>query len=168
MSLTTRPGRAVYRYRCANLADVLRAHGWQVDVVWIGDRRVRVDHEVVVLHRICAVAEGRAYARAARARGATLVYGTDDLVFDADAFLADDPAEATARLRRYAPLHAAMAQESRCPSRLDGLPRRPRTDTIRRGKASLYRSQLSRARVAAPLGVQHVASERIATRLTTQ
>jgi glycosyltransferase involved in cell wall biosynthesis len=103
------PGRAVYRYRCANLAEILRDTGFAVDVAYIGDRRVPVDHDVVVLHRICDVSEGRAFARAARACGATLVYGADDLVFDPDAF--PDPASTnTRRLRQYAPLHAAMAR----------------------------------------------------------
>jgi glycosyltransferase involved in cell wall biosynthesis len=106
------PGRAVYRYRCENIAEVLRSQGHSVDIAWVGDRRVRVDHDIVVLHRICAIAEGREYARAARACGAVLVYGADDLVFDADAFPATDTSPATARLRRYAPLHAAMALEA--------------------------------------------------------
>lgn len=102
------PGAAVYRYRCENLADVLRACGWQADVASVGDGQIRVDHDVVVLHRICAVAEGRALARAARACGATLVYGADDLVFEAEAFT--DPGDA--RKRRFAPLHAAMARDA--------------------------------------------------------
>ena len=103
------PGAAVYRYRCENLADVLRAGGWQADVAWIGDRQIRVDHDVVVLHRICAVAEGRALARAARACGATLIYGADDLVFEEEAF----PLRTDIRKRLFAPLHAAMAREAR-------------------------------------------------------
>lgn len=106
------PGRAVYRYRCENFADILRGAGWSADVVYVGDRHVRVDHDIVALHRICANAEGRAYGRAARACGATLVYGADDLVFDSPTELSASPSYADKRRRHYAALHARMARDA--------------------------------------------------------
>ena len=108
------PGQAVYRYRCANFADVLREAGVAVDVVYVGDSHVVVDHDIVVLHRICKVIEGRAYARAARACGAALVYGADDLVFDPEGLAADSTHldAARQRLLKFAPLHAAMLRDA--------------------------------------------------------
>jgi glycosyltransferase involved in cell wall biosynthesis len=103
------PGRAVYRYRCEHLAEVLQQSGADAEVVYVGQPRVRVQHDIVVLHRICQVAEGRAFVRAARACGAVLVYGTDDLIFEEDAF---GDGEAYAKFRRYAPLHRQMLQEA--------------------------------------------------------
>lgn len=72
---------AVTRYRCTHLAEALRAAGHTADVTWIGAPTIRIDHDIVVLHRICANREGVALADAVRYAGATLVYGADDLVF---------------------------------------------------------------------------------------
>jgi glycosyltransferase involved in cell wall biosynthesis len=79
-------------------------------VAYVGQARVRVCHDVVVLHRICTTLEGRWFASAARACGATLVYSTDDLVFDR-ARLAGDP-EAPRRYVACAPLHRAMLDQA--------------------------------------------------------
>jgi glycosyltransferase involved in cell wall biosynthesis len=67
-----------------------------------------VAHDVVVLYRVCATAEGRRFARAARACGAALVYSTDDLVFDAD----QAPPQMGKRFRALAPLHIEMLSEA--------------------------------------------------------
>jgi glycosyltransferase involved in cell wall biosynthesis len=104
------PGHAVHRYRCANLAEILQRAGHVADVAYIGQARVRVCHDVVVLHRICTTLEGRWFASAARACGAVLVYSTDDLVFDRD-LLAADP-EVPRRYIACAPLHRAMLDQS--------------------------------------------------------
>ncbi|MBC8101997.1 MAG: glycosyltransferase [Cytophagales bacterium] len=97
-------GSATCRYRCEHLAEALRAQGARAEVAYVGQSRVRVAHEVVVLYRVCATGEGRRFARAARACGATLVYSTDDLVFDAEAA----PPEMGSRFRALAPLHREM------------------------------------------------------------
>ena len=57
-------GAATYRYRNENLAEVLNRAGHQAEVAYIGQSRIRVDHDIVVLHRICTVPEGIAFARA--------------------------------------------------------------------------------------------------------
>lgn len=104
----TPPGSATCRYRCEHFAQALRRRGTEVDVVYIGQPRVRVAHDIVVLYRVCATTEGRNFARAARACGAVLVYSTDDLVFDAQ----DAPAEMGDRFRAVAPLHRAMLSDA--------------------------------------------------------
>lgn len=73
---------AVTRYRCTHLADALKSAGHHADVVTIYDPVIRLDHDIVVLHRICANKEGQALADAVRKSGATLIYGADDLVFE--------------------------------------------------------------------------------------
>jgi glycosyltransferase involved in cell wall biosynthesis len=73
---------AVTRYRCTHLAEALRAAGHHADIATIYDPVVRLEHELVVLHRICANEEGQALAKAARRSGARLIYGADDLVWD--------------------------------------------------------------------------------------
>lgn len=95
---------AVTRYRCTHLAEALRAAGHTADVTWIGAPAIRIDHDIVVLHRICANAEGRALADAARRAGATLVYGADDLVFAPDVPGLPDEVQA------FAGLHKAMVR----------------------------------------------------------
>ena len=72
---------AVTRYRCTHLAEALKSAGHTADVATIYDPVIRLEHDIVVLHRICANAEGQALADAVRKSGATLVYGADDLVF---------------------------------------------------------------------------------------
>lgn len=104
------PGQAVYRYRCEHIAEVLRARGHLADVVYVGQARATVDHDVVVLHRICANAQGKRFAAAARACGAALVYSTDDLVFD-EAALRDDK-RIPKRWADFAPLHRKMLCEA--------------------------------------------------------
>ena len=101
-------GSATCRYRCEHFAQALRRRGVQAEVVYIGQPRVRVTHDIVVLYRVCATTEGRNFARAARACGAVLVYSTDDLVFDAQ----DAPPEMGDRFRALAPLHRAMLTEA--------------------------------------------------------
>ncbi len=76
---------AVTRYRCGHLAEALIASGHRADVTWIGAPLISIDHDIVVLHRICANVEGWALACAVERSGATLVYGADDLVFDPSA-----------------------------------------------------------------------------------
>jgi len=100
------PGHAVFRYRCENIAEVLRLQGHTAEVVYVGQPRVIVDHDVVVLHRICANAEGKRLAAAARFCGAALVYSTDDLVFDESALRGD--ARTPQRWADFAPLHRQM------------------------------------------------------------
>lgn len=104
------PPSATYRYRSENIAAALHRSGHTTEVVHVGQSRVRVRGDVVVLHRISAVPEGVAFARAARDAGAALVYSTDDAVFDADAF--PPGGEPWARIRWFAPLHAAMLCEA--------------------------------------------------------
>jgi glycosyltransferase involved in cell wall biosynthesis len=102
-------GSTVTRYRCENLAAALPPDRFQAEVVYVGASRVRVDHDIVVLHRICMNAQGRRYLRAARACGAVVVYGADDLVFAAEAF--PENVEGVHQLfRRFAPLHQEMLQ----------------------------------------------------------
>ncbi|MES2460359.1 MAG: glycosyltransferase [Armatimonadota bacterium] len=101
-------GTATCRYRCEHLAEALGECGASAEVVYIGQPRVRVDHDVVVLYRVCATAEGRRFARAARASGASLVYSTDDIVFDAD----EAPPQMGKRFRALAPLHREMLAEA--------------------------------------------------------
>lgn len=101
-------GTATCRYRCEHLAEVLRSSGAEVDVVYIGQPRVRVAHDIVVLYRVCATTEGRRFARAARDCGAALVYSTDDVVFDADAA----PPQMGKRFRALAPPHRQMLNEA--------------------------------------------------------
>ena len=73
---------AVTRYRCTHLAEALKAAGHTADVTTIYDPVIRLEHDIVVLHRICANKEGQALADAVRKSGATLIYGADDLVFE--------------------------------------------------------------------------------------
>ncbi|MBC8139518.1 MAG: glycosyltransferase [Fibrella sp.] len=103
-------GSATYRYRSENLARCLRRAGHTAEVVYVGQSRVRLDADVVVLHRICAVPEGIAFARAARKIGAVLVYSTDDTVYDAESF--PDYGEPWGAIRAFAPLHAEMLAEA--------------------------------------------------------
>ena len=93
---------AVTRYRCTHLAEALRAAGHVADVTWIGAPVIRIDHDIVVLHRICANCEGEALADAVRRSGATLIYGADDLVFSEH--VPNLPAEVLS----FAGLHHAM------------------------------------------------------------
>jgi hypothetical protein len=93
---------AVTRYRCVTLAEALRTAGHAAEVAWIGQPTLRLDHDAVVLHRICANREGAALARAVRRSGAALIYGADD-----DVFTDDCPGRALA-LDAFAPLHRAM------------------------------------------------------------
>ncbi|MGC4043799.1 MAG: glycosyltransferase [Armatimonas sp.] len=97
---------AVTRYRCTHLAEALQFAGHRADVTWIGAPLIRIDHDIVVLHRICANQEGIALAGAVERAGATLVYGTDDLVFDPDA--ADLPED----VARFAELHLLMLRRA--------------------------------------------------------
>jgi hypothetical protein len=101
---------ATYRYRNQHLADALNRAGHHAEVVYVGQPRVRVAVDIVVLHRISAVPEGIAFARAARACGAVLVYSTDDLVFNEEAF--PEQGEPWERIRAFAPRHAAMLREA--------------------------------------------------------
>ncbi len=103
-------GSATYRYRNENIARCLRRAGHDSEVVYVGQSRVRVDADIVVLHRVCAVPEGLAFARAARAIGAALVYSTDDTVYDAESF--PDYGEPWDAIRAFAPLHAEMLAEA--------------------------------------------------------
>jgi glycosyltransferase involved in cell wall biosynthesis len=103
-------GAATYRYRNENIARCLRRAGHTADVVYVGQSRVRVEADVVVLHRICAVPEGMAFANAARKIGAALVYSTDDTVYDASSF--PDYGEPWGAIRGFAPLHAEMLAEA--------------------------------------------------------
>ncbi|MBC7805539.1 MAG: glycosyltransferase [Akkermansiaceae bacterium] len=103
-------GSATFRYRSENLARCLRRSGHIANVVYVGQSRVRVDADVVVLHRVCAVPEGLAFARAAREIGAMLVYSTDDTVYDAQSF--PDYGEPWGTIRAYAPRHAEMLAEA--------------------------------------------------------
>jgi glycosyltransferase involved in cell wall biosynthesis len=73
---------AVTRYRCTHLAEALKSSGHTADVATIYDLVIRLEHDIVVLHRICANKEGQALADAVRKSGATLIYGADDLVFE--------------------------------------------------------------------------------------
>jgi glycosyltransferase involved in cell wall biosynthesis len=73
---------AVTRYRCTHLAEALKSVGHTADVATIYDPVIRLDHDIVVLHRICANKEGQALADAVRKSGATLIYGADDLVWE--------------------------------------------------------------------------------------
>lgn len=103
-------GSATYRYRSENLARCLCRAGHEAEMVYVGDSRVRVEADVVVLHRVCTVPEGLAFARAARKIGAVLVYSTDDTVFDAGSFPeSGDPWDA---IRAFAPRHAEMIAEA--------------------------------------------------------
>jgi hypothetical protein len=104
----TQRGTATCRYRCEHFAEVLRSRGDQAEVVYIGQPRVRVAHDVVVLYRVCATTEGRRFAQAARSCGAALVYSTDDIVFDAEAA----PPQMGKRFRALAPLHREMMIEA--------------------------------------------------------
>ncbi len=104
------PGTATYRYRSENLARCLRGHGHDAEISYVGQSRVRVDADVVVLHRVCAVPEGLAFARAAREVGAVLVYSTDDTVYDAESF--PDYGEPWGAIRAFAPLHARMIADA--------------------------------------------------------
>lgn len=90
------------RYRCTHLAEALLASGHSADVTWIGAPVIRIDHDIVVLHRICANVEGMALADAVEKSGATLVYGADDLVF------APGIEELPQDVASHADLHAAM------------------------------------------------------------
>lgn len=109
--VTSEPsGSATYRYRSENLAHCLRRAGHSAEVVYVGQSRVRMEADVVVLHRICAVPEGLAFANAARKIGAVLVYSTDDTVYDAESF--PDYGEPWGAIRSFAPLHAEMLAEA--------------------------------------------------------
>lgn len=79
---------AVTRYRCTHLAEALKSAGHTADVATIYDPVIRLEHDIVVLHRICANKEGQALADAVRKSGATLIYGADDLVFEEGLHLA--------------------------------------------------------------------------------
>ncbi|MBC8141936.1 MAG: hypothetical protein H7Y38_10900, partial [Armatimonadetes bacterium] len=103
-------GSATYRYRSENLARCLRRAGHDATIVYVGDSRVRVDADIVVLHRICTVPEGMAFVRAARKIGAALVYSTDDTVFDEDSF--PEAGEPWSAIRAFASRHAEMIAES--------------------------------------------------------
>ena len=94
----------MHRYRTQHFAETLAEAGYATDTAYVGDSRVRVAHDVVVLHRICDVWEGRQFAQAARRVGAALVYSTDDLVWDT-AQLGHAGME---KMREFAPRHAAM------------------------------------------------------------
>jgi glycosyltransferase involved in cell wall biosynthesis len=74
---------AVTRYRCTHLAEALKSAGHTADVATIYDPVIRLEHDIVVLHRICANQEGQALADAVRKSGAALIYGADDLVWEA-------------------------------------------------------------------------------------
>ena len=97
---------AVTRYRCTHLAEALKAAGHTADITWIGAPIIRIDHDIVVLHRICANGEGNALADAVQRAGATLVYGADDLVFST--FAPNVPDEVMA----FSELHNAMLRRA--------------------------------------------------------
>jgi glycosyltransferase involved in cell wall biosynthesis len=97
---------AVTRYRCNHLAEALQFAGHTADVTWIGAPLIRIDHDIVVLHRICANPEGVALADAVERSGATLIYGTDDLVFDATV------GGMPLNLHAHAPLHATILRRA--------------------------------------------------------
>lgn len=97
---------AVTRYRCTHLAEALEVEGHTADVTWIGAPVIRIDHDIVVLHRICANREGIALADAVERSGATLIYGTDDIVFDANT------PGVPSFLHGHAPLHATMLRRA--------------------------------------------------------
>jgi glycosyltransferase involved in cell wall biosynthesis len=77
------PGSATSRYRCEHLARLLEvADAAKAEVVYVGQSRIRVDHDLVVLHSVPMSGEGRRLFAAARRCGARVIYSVDDLVFD--------------------------------------------------------------------------------------
>lgn len=75
---------ATNRYRCAHFAEALARSGIEAEIAFVEQPRIRVAHDVVVLHRIGLDRIGAPISRAVRACGATLVYSTDDLTFETE------------------------------------------------------------------------------------
>lgn len=73
---------ATARYRCGHLAEALRAAGHEADVVSADAASITVRHDVVVLHRLVWGGAGARLHAAARAAGAAVLYGVDDLIFE--------------------------------------------------------------------------------------
>ncbi|WP_394796176.1 glycosyltransferase [Armatimonas sp.] len=113
---------AVTRYRCTHLAEALRSAGHTADVATIYDPVIRLEHDIVVLHRICANQEGQALADAVRKSGATLVYGADDLVWEVPSghlprmlvprSVPSSPVARSSREEGLAELHLAMIRQA--------------------------------------------------------
>ncbi len=110
---------AVTRYRCTHLAEALRSAGHTADVATIYDPVIRLEHDIVVLHRICANQEGQALADAVRKSGATLVYGADDLMWEVPAISPasslghpSSPDAHPSREEGLASLHLAMLRQA--------------------------------------------------------
>jgi 2,3-diketo-5-methylthio-1-phosphopentane phosphatase len=80
-----RPG-ATKRYRCDHRAEQLRMLGASVDVVMLDEvdfEDVVVEYGCFVLHRVPFDGSVGHFVDAAKARGAQVVFDTDDLLFDA-------------------------------------------------------------------------------------
>ena len=110
-------GGAVTRYRCTHLAEALKSAGHTADVATIYDPVIRLEHDIVVLHRICANTEGQGLADAVRKSGATLIYGADDLVWEAISPASSlghpsSPVAPSSREEGLASLHLAMLQQA--------------------------------------------------------
>ena len=108
---------AVTRYRCTHLAEALKSAGHTADVATIYDPVIRLEHDIVVLHRICANKEGQALADAVRKSGATLIYGADDLVWEAISPASSlghpsSPSAPSSREEGLVSLHLAMLRQA--------------------------------------------------------
>jgi glycosyltransferase involved in cell wall biosynthesis len=80
----TNPDDGTNRYRCAHLAEALRQTGHRTDFVSSLEPRVTVAHDVVVLNRLPWTPPGARFVAAARAIGAKVVFGIDDLLFESE------------------------------------------------------------------------------------
>ncbi|WP_395142851.1 glycosyltransferase [Armatimonas sp.] len=119
-------GGAVTLYRCTHLASALQSVGNTAEVTTIYQPVIELNHDVVVLHRICANEEGQALADAVRKSGATLIYGADDLVWEASSIssrnvvispgsclaVPSSPVAPSSREEGLACLHLAMLQQA--------------------------------------------------------
>ena len=78
------PDNASARYRCAHFAEALASRGHTAQIVSaIEDTAIRLDAlDVLVLHRLGMSGTGGKLLQAARAAGAAVVYGADDLIFE--------------------------------------------------------------------------------------
>jgi glycosyltransferase involved in cell wall biosynthesis len=82
--LSGRPG-ATMRYRCEHQADQLRHYGASVEIAELREARLGKlagRHACVILHRVPHDSRVEAFVERCRAAGSTVVFDTDDLIFD--------------------------------------------------------------------------------------
>jgi O-antigen biosynthesis protein len=108
------PDDASNRYRCQHLCEALRVAGHEPQWASSDQSAVRVEHELVVIHRLPWGA-ARRWVEAARKIGAGVVFSADDLVFEEEFAIhkgilhATDPLQRRSAARSVAGMRETMA-----------------------------------------------------------